>query len=183
MRRCNRAMVLAADRRAIVAVVATFLCASGKPAAAHRIHAALTTVQLGEDGAVQVTHRLYAHDVERALSLKGDPIRDAFAGVESLARAALYVDGGFLLETPDGQDADLQLLGAETEGEFLYVYAEGVFETPPAQLRLHATMLFDVLDDQINRVNVAFPVGVSTVDFREGEDADVVSPRSTGAAP
>lgn len=140
-------------------------------------------MKLDADGAVQVTHRLYAHDVERALGLSGDPVRDAFAGAKTLARAALYVDRAFRLETMDGQTSDLQLLGAETEGEFLYVYAEGAFETPPNRLRVQASMLFEVLSDQINRVNVAFPEGVGTVDFRAGDDADVVSPPDAGSAP
>lgn len=145
--------------------------ASAGPASAHRLDAALTLVELAPHGrSVQVTHRLYAHDLEHALDLGaiGMGWFDSEAGRRTIG---LYAARRFGLQTDAGAPVVLDYVGAETEGDLLYVYFTGTLEPTPA-LTVTNRLLHDLSARQINLVNVrrngqtrsaSFPVGSGPV--------------------
>lgn len=116
-------------RRALFALVFIVIAAAPVAGAAHRLHAALTTVEWRESaGSLEVTHRMFAHDVEQWLARAApDESRD-IASLEARARAALYAERHFVLKTEEGKPIPLTTLGAEMEGEYLYIYQEALME-------------------------------------------------------
>ncbi|MCG8442737.1 MAG: hypothetical protein MI723_13125, partial [Caulobacterales bacterium] len=153
-------------RRAVLAGLAG-LAAAGGPARAHRLHMGLTTIDWrAEAGRLEVVHRFYAHDMAAALGAAA-PDGD-LAELRARAHAALYVAEQFRLadgETP----LTLDLIGAELEGEYLFVYQEIALLAPPAQLGARAGALLDALPGQVNTVNIDLGAGVRTLEFRAGD--------------
>lgn len=135
--------------RAIISVLLTCLLgALPAPAAAHRQPEVETTVRVvqGEGGeAMQLTHRLHAHDALRALRGMGVASPD-LAEPEHRARLALYA-----LDRLDlAGDAKSEVVGAEVEGNYLFVYV-----SHPERAAIEgASMLSDVSPAWSNTVHI-----------------------------
>lgn len=142
------------------------------PVRAHRAKAALATIVWNErTGLLEVTHRLHAHDAQQALiDVAGSP-RLGFDSVEARARLALYVEERFALTRSGGEPLPLHLVGAELEGDYVFVFQEAEVEEPPTDLEVRCVYLHDVFPGQINTVNGEFGGPVRTITFAAGDDA------------
>jgi hypothetical protein len=119
---------------------------------AHRMDAAVTTVDFRPGGTLEVTHRLFAHDLEHTLDL--GPIGvgwfDTAEGQRALGR---YASSRFLLRTQEGADVPLRYLGAETERDLVFIYFEGMAPTASI-LEVDSDLLVEFSSAQRNLVNV-----------------------------
>lgn len=101
-------------------LIALLTLALSGPALAHRQPEVEVTVEVAEDETsevMHVTHRLHAHDALRALRVMGEA-RPSLEEPEQKARLALYVAENLRLTG----DAETEIVGAETEGNYLFVY-------------------------------------------------------------
>jgi len=144
--------------------------------AAHQLKEALTTIEVNaRTGLVEVIHRFWLHDAEHALGslggLTGDlrrepPLQEAFAR---------YVARQFVLADANREPLDVELLGVELEGSFIWVYQELDAERFGDIAWVgHGTMQ-EVWRDQLNQVNVKRPSGTRSLYLRAG-DALVAMP-------
>lgn len=140
---------------------------------ADRQPGSLTTIKANPNsGNTEIIHRLHGHDAELGIVTA---LGDRSLTLDKLigrARLALYVEERFniALTTVDGIGAplDLELIGAEPDGEFVLVYQELKGQLP-AQVAVRDDILRDVFPEQVNQVNVAAGGEVRSLTFR-GDD-------------
>ena len=119
---------------------------------AHRLNHALTDVVWRPDvRLLEVTHRLHLDDSARLLALVGAP-NGAFTAA-SLAALLRYTDAHFDLWGQGGRVA-LAPVGAEIEGDTLYIYQEREDFPPPVSLKVSSRLLQDLWPRQVNQVNL-----------------------------
>ena len=103
-------------------IIAVLLIGLVPHAWAHRQPEVMTTVEYtgeGKSAETQITHRIHAHDALQLLSQIGGETRRDIDYPQNLARLAFYVEERFAM------DGELKTLGAEVDGNFLYVYQLG----------------------------------------------------------
>lgn len=141
----------------------------GTPAFAHRAHAGLTEIAISKTNQdMEITHRLYAHDLEPRLFYK------VMSGWEEtpdgIVKVGEYCDAKFNI-TVNGKRLRLNYVGAEPDGEFIYVYFTAPRPKSGDVLEVYDTLLQDAFDDQVNLVNLTLNGQTQSHYFRYGEDA------------
>lgn len=154
-------------------LVLCLLLAVAWPSAAHRMPGSLTTVEYNPaTDRVEIVHRLHAHDAELGVGTLLDEPDFSFDDLEDRATLALYVEKRFALAAwaggEGGEQITLSLVGAELEGDWIFVYQEYA-EALPAEFAVRDDILRDVFPAQANQVNVSLAGSVRTLMFR-GED-------------
>jgi hypothetical protein len=145
--------------------------AGGAPASAHRLDAALSVVEAQPDGALEVTHRIYAHDLEHAMNV-GPVGARWFETAPGQAALRDHVAARFHLRDVTGAPVPLRFVGAELSGDLVLVHFEG--RTPEGgAVEVDSDILQDFSPRQINQVNVrraggptrsaTFPPGAAAV--------------------
>lgn len=160
-------------RRAFLACAVA--AALAPPAFAHRAQSVLTTVIWNEDaGALEVIHRVHAHDAELALAqMAGDgATAESMTMTEAANRARLiaYVEGEFTLADDQG-GIRLVAAGAELAGEAVLVRREARRRRAPRELIVRDRILRDVFEGQTNLVNVRLAKRTRTLLFSGRDDA------------
>jgi len=138
---------------------------------AHQLQAALTTIELNpRSELVEIVHRFYAHDAEHALAevagIEGD-IRTDPALLEAFGR---YVARHFSLTDAEGNALEPELVGAEVEGDFLWVYQQLPAGDFGRIARIGHDSLQEVWPQQENRVNLRRDDGVRTLILRNRDN-------------
>lgn len=152
-------------------VVALLLLALTASAGAHQLQAALTTIEVNpRSELVEIVHRFYAHDAEHALNevagIGGD-IRSDRDLQEAFGR---YVARHFSLTDAEGTALKPELVGAEVEGDFLWVYQQLPADDFDRIARIGHDSLQEVWPQQENRVNLRRDDGVRTLILRSDDD-------------
>lgn len=154
-------------------LVGFLLAPKQEPAYAHQAKAALTEILFNtRSGNLEVAHRFILHDAEHAARLLFDKSADVIQSDKARGIFARYVAGNFTLSVNSAPPLDLTLLGAELEGDFLWVYQEAPLpKEKPTSLTLNHTSLTELWSSQMNTVNVSFLGKVHTATF-VGLEAD-----------
>ncbi|MEM8986442.1 MAG: DUF6702 family protein [Pseudomonadota bacterium] len=166
--------VCATRRAALAAVAGAFVIAGGlTPVSAHRQRIALTTVRWDATAqALQVIHRLHAHDAGHFLETDPDA---AVTDIKGRARLALHVEEQFRLFSTEGVPLPLKMVGAELDRNYVFVYQEMPLSQPPAALAIENGVFQDLFSDQINHVNFEMGGAVKTLVFEKGDGKKRVS--------
>ena len=136
---------------------------------AHKQKTTLSTVEWNEDdGMLYVIHSYHLHDAESALAAKGIINKPDLTSLRARARLALYTQDKFFLFA-NGQDIELEILGAETEGRTVYVYQESRLDKAPMELIVSASMLREIIPGQLNNVDVTLTQTLRSVQFKDGD--------------
>ena len=136
---------------------------------AHKQKTTLSTVEWNEDdGMLYVIHSYHLHDAESALAAKGIINKPDLTSLRARARLALYTQNKFSLFA-NGQDIELEILGAETEGRTIYVYQEARLDKAPTELIVSASMLREIIPGQLNNVDVTLTQTLRSVQFKDGD--------------
>jgi len=138
----------------------------------------LSTIKTGrESGSVEIIHRLHNHDAELGVIAA---LNDKSVTLDKLigrAQLALYVEERFIVASVSdagvGAPLDLELIGAELDGEFILVYQEFNGELP-SRIAVRDDILRDVFPDQVNQVNIATGGDVHSLVFRGDDNWHVV---------
>ena len=141
---------------------------------AHRMPGSLSTIKKNPNtGSIEVIHRLHNHDAELGVITI---LNDRSITLEQLvgrAQLALYVEERFLLAAVEhgsiGAPLELELVGAELDGEFILVYQELKSELP-GEIAVRDDILRDVFPDQVNHVNIAVNGEVRSLTFQEDDE-------------
>ncbi len=152
----DRLSVADGSRRSVLAGLAAAVTAAALaagPALAHRMDAAISTLDIRPDGrTLQVTHRLYAHDLEHTLDLGpvGVGWFDTGEGQQALGA---YAARSFVLRDERGRDVTLRFIGAETQGDLVFIYFEGTLPRG-RELEVDSNLLVEFSEAQRNLVNL-----------------------------
>ena len=126
---------------------------------AHRIPLVMTTIEKMDDGKIGITHRFHAHDAISILGKDADVKSPNLEDIKNRAIFALYTRDNFLMAVKDQATGDitpraLKIVGAEIDGEYLFIYQELDASELPANAYLRSTLLSEVGDDWLSHVNV-----------------------------
>ena len=133
--------------------VAILMLLSIQVSEAHRDHGVWTELVWSEDR-FEITHHMHLQDAQRVLERLGVDV--SLDSPEGLAQLALYVDDHFSL-SEGGESAHLDLIGAETEGDFLYVFQEWHGSKGTEIPEIASTLLKDIHPNAVTWIRIEAP--------------------------
>lgn len=147
---------------------------------AHQQKTAVTRVLFNPNtGNIEVMHRFAIHDAEHAASQIFGEQLNLMDSADSRRLFGNYVVNRFAMEATfaDGQskDLDLEYVGEEVDGQFLWVYQEIPEEAGITALSIVNLALRDVWADQSNLVNIERGGEVYGLVFEGGDEVLSVS--------
>ncbi len=136
-------------------MVGTCLLLATTPGMAHRAHFSLTDMWWRVDrSTLEITHSIHLDDAMVLLASLGAP--DGTLDAAMQAKLMHYLERTFSL-TSDGNQLELEPIGAQIDGDFLWLYQELKLPRLPDQLQLSCRVMQDFSAEQVNQVN--FRVG------------------------
>jgi hypothetical protein len=158
--------------RRIVALIGAAMLAVPVAATAHRGHASLSVVEIdAATGAVTVTHRMAAHDVEPALSVIAPDVQQSLDDPAAIAALEAYAGRAFQLWDADGKPVALSRQATKVAGDHLELISAGQLPAPARTLSVDSNLFEEAHDDQENQVNVRRGKVTRTAVFRLGDGA------------
>lgn len=136
-------------------------------ALAHRMNSAMSVIETSPtSGRLNITHSLFAHDLEGALGA-GSVSMTWFETPQGQAALQAYCEERFDLQDHNGLAIPLSFVGLELRGDLINIY----FEAPPltgTSIQVAARFLHEVSDSQINQVNFRAQGTTLSAIFRAG---------------
>jgi hypothetical protein len=134
----------------------------------------LSTIKLNPStGMTEIIHRLHNHDAEFGVIYAMNDRNISLDTLIGRAHLSLYVEERFLLAAVEdgvvGEPLEIDLIGAELDGEFVLVYQEFKGELP-AMIAVRNDILRDALPEQVNHVNIAVRGDVRTLRFEDDDE-------------
>ncbi|HWQ88216.1 DUF6702 family protein [Brevundimonas sp.] len=169
-------------RRALL--TAALIAGLASPAQAHRGHSGLTVIEIDPgSGAVRVTHRFAAHDVEPALVSIAPQAQPSLDDPRALAALEAHLGRRFRLSV-DGAAVPVTHTGTRLAGDNVRVDFGGATEDRDvARVTVDLDFFPGVHDDQEQQVNVRLNGVTRTAVFRPGSRAQtLVFQRAAGGA-
>ncbi|MCX7285484.1 MAG: hypothetical protein NTX28_15835 [Novosphingobium sp.] len=154
------------------ALVFAALMVAAAPAQAHRGHDAMSVVTLAPGGAITVSHRFEAHDLEPALSSIAPDAQASLDDPEAIAALKAYLQRRFVVSA-GGKPVPLAFTAIEVGVRQVRVDYAGHVKGKPKALTLQTTVLRDVYPGQVNQVQVQYGKIARTLRFA-GSEAQVV---------
>ncbi|HEX8336095.1 MAG TPA: DUF6702 family protein [Pyrinomonadaceae bacterium] len=147
--------------------------------AAHKYYTSLAQVEYNaEAGSVEVSLRVFADDLEAALTRRAgrkvslDRTKDA----EALVLA--YLRDTFEIRNRDGETKALKWVGMELRSDIAWLYVEAEMPEGLAGARLRDHVLFELFEKQVNTVSVRYPGAKADLVFARGDgERAVPAPR------
>jgi hypothetical protein len=130
-------------------------------------------VRIEADGTVGVVHVYHLQDAQDALYAAGLLDRPDLTPLRARAKLALYTRRTFSLRVA-GESVPLQIIGAEIEGDSVFVYQDG--KAAPGDVSVSASMLRELIAGQRNSVNVIKDGKTTTLDFVGDDGLKAVAP-------
>jgi hypothetical protein len=133
--------------------VAVVSLTTATSALAHRMNTAMSLIEVSPStGKLELTHTLYAHDMEGVLAA-GAVRMSWLESPQGEAAIKAYCERQFTITDGRGRPLRLTFVGVELRGDLIQVY----FEAPRyggSSLIVDSNFLQEVSDNQVNRVNV-----------------------------
>lgn len=146
-------------------------------AAAHRGHASLSVVEIdATSGAVTITHRMAAHDVEPALSGIAPDAQQSLDDADALRALEAYAGRAFRLWDAEGKAVPLVHKRTDLAGDDIeMVYAAQLPLAAKAAVSVDSGLFEEAYEDQENQVNVRRNKVTRTALFRPGDAPQRIS--------
>jgi len=157
-------------------LAAALMVGLASPALAHRGHAGLTVIEIDPaSGAVSVTHRFAAHDVEPALVSIAPEAQPSLDDPRAVADLEAHLGQRFRLDI-DGVAVPVAHAGTDLAGDNIRVeFAGETTDRSIAAVTIDLDFFPGVHDDQEQQVNVRINGVTRTVVFRPGSTAQTVT--------
>ena len=139
----------------IAALTLAVLNLMAAPARAHDAPYTLSTVAWNaQTKAIEVVHRVHAHHVVDHLVPPGPQQTLGLSSLENLAHIGVYTNRNFGLMGENEHPIALEFIGAEAEGDFVYLYQEALSNAPPVIVAARSDLMRNVFAAQVNQVNI-----------------------------
>ena len=137
--------------RAILLAAAALCVAS--PGWAHKLKESQSEVRFRPDTrTIEVTHQLHLDDAVFLLRALQAGSGAHALGPEEQAQLLLYVEHHFELQL-NGRPIELEPVGAQFDGDLLWIYQEASNVAAPERVGAEITLLHDLFVDATNRIN------------------------------
>ncbi len=133
---------------------------------AHKLHYSLTELFWRQDQTtLEIVHSFHLDDAMTLLTDVDNPSGELPAATQ--ARLLLYAEQHFKLSQA-GRRLTLEPVGAQIDGNYLWIYQEHLMPHLPTPLRVECTLMHDVSPRHQNQVNLRIGDAVRTLTFRKG---------------
>ena len=163
-------LMMTAALLACVAPPPARAAAGGVRAAAHKFYTSLAQVEYNdEDKSVQVSMRVFADDLEAALTRRAGRrvVLDRTEDVDRLVLA--YLRDAFEIRNRAGETKALRWVGMELRAGVAWLYFEAEMPEGLAGARLRDHVLFELFAKQVNTVSVRFRGARTDLVFARGD--------------
>lgn len=134
-------------------------------AIAHTLQQATSElVWRADTGLLEISHAFHLDDALYLMADLGHP--EGEMTVQLQAKLLLYTEEHFGL-AQDGQQLQLEALGAQVVGDFLWVYQEVQLSAPPSTIEVETTMLQAYFPQQRHQINLSIGDHVRTLHLSE----------------
>lgn len=148
-------------RSLVLALVGVCLLAA--PAAAHRVHAGVTEIVISATtGELQISHRVFGHDLMAAIGVDAPDEAVWFASAEGVAAAGAYAAEHFRIGEGDGRLIEPVYVGAELDGELAWIYFAAPVPADTSAFVVDNDLLADAFEDQLMMTNITINSTVRT---------------------
>ena len=148
-------------------LAALLLMLGATPALAHRGHASLAVVEIdAKSGAVTVTHRMPAHDVEPTLVDIAPDAQPSLDDPDAVQALVAYVGRTFRIA-----GVTLTPAGHTMAGDSVVLRYAGRLKGKPARLSINGSMFGETYPDHTTQVNVRRAGVTRTLQFGPGDVA------------
>jgi hypothetical protein len=162
--------------RRLASLVAAAMLALPGMAAAHRGHASLSVVEIdAATGAVTITHRMAAHDVEPALSVIAPDAQQSLDDAAAVAALVAYAGRAFQVWDAEGKPVALEHRETVLAGDSVELVYAARLAAPARAVTVDSNLFEEAHDDQENQVNVRRGKVTKTAVFRLGDGAQRIS--------
>jgi len=144
--------------------------------AAHEQKTAVTRILFNDStGNIEVVHRFFIHDAEHAAGVVFGEAQNLMESADSRKLFSNYVMNRFAIAAEDfrGETTELNLeyVGEEIEGQFLWVYQEAEQLQDLSALSVVHVALRDIWPDQDNLVNVEKDGQIYSLSFADSAES------------
>lgn len=162
--------------RAVLGVLCLLCAILPGLSAAHQQKTAVTRILFNDStGNIEVMHRFFIHDAEHAAGVVFGESQNLMESAESRELFSNYVMNRFAVAAEDSRgqstELNLQYVGEEIDGQFLWVYQETEQLQDVQALSVVHVALRDVWPDQANLVNVERDGQIHSMSFADSTDS------------
>lgn len=159
-------------RMAVLALLYILTCLLTSHSAAHQQKTAVTRILFNDStGNIEIMHRFFIHDAEHAAGVVFGESQKLMESAASRELFSNYVINRFAVTAEDSRgklsELDLQYVGEEIDGQFLWVYQEIAQLQDLRALSVVHIALRDVWPDQANLVNVERDGQIHSMSFSD----------------
>ncbi len=163
-------------RTAVLALLTLLFFLVPSLSAAHQQKTAVTRILFNDStGNIEVMHRFFIHDAEHAAGVVFGEAQNLMESADSRKLFGNYVMNRFAVAAEDSRgeitELNLQYVGEEIDGQFLWVYQETVQLQDIKALSVVHIALRDVWPDQANLVNVLRDGQIHSLSFADSVDS------------
>lgn len=143
-------------------------------AAAHRVGIPVTTIEWNPGSETwEIIHRLDSHDFDPVMHQSTLPSK-LYATTEGILAIGDYIHENFSISG----DIETQYIGAEQEGDFVWIYFEMQAPDQIIEIRDHLLMREGTASTAL--VNVKTPSGITSLVYTNGDAPKMVNLRRPG---
>ena len=163
-------------RTALLTLLVVLCCLVPSLGAAHEQKTAVTRILFNDStGNIEVMHRFFIHDAEHAAGVVFGKAQNLMESADSRKLFSNYVMNRFAIAAEDSRgetaELNLQYVGEEIEGQFLWVYQEAKQLQDLNALSVVHVALRDVWPDQANLVNVEKDGQIYSLSFADSAES------------
>lgn len=161
--------------RRLAALIGAAMLAVPTAGVAHRGHASLTVVEIdAASGAVTISHRMAAHDLEPALSVIAPDAQQSLDDPAAVKALEAYMARAFQV-WDEGRPITLEHRQTVLAGDKVELIYSAQLAAPARTITLDSNLLEEAHDDQENQVNVRRGRVTKTAVFRLGDAPQRIS--------
>lgn len=147
--------------------VSALIMTIGTNAFAHKQRLSLTHIDWNERSkTLDIIHSFHIHEAENTLYESGLIRYPDLTKLKARARLALYTSERFSLSQDGSEALKLEIIGAEIDGQSVYVYQQIALNEPPKRLIVSNTIFRELVKDQINNVDVNIDGEIKSLQFK-----------------
>ena len=140
------------------------------PVFGHLQNSALTVLSVKADqGGIEVMHRFYVHDVEKAVKTTSGEAVDFIQDEKAQATFGRHVMENFSLRDTEKGELALEYIGHEVDGKFFWVYQEYRSPIDVKAISVFHSALVELFPKQRNLVNLEYDSVVKSLFFDKGD--------------
>jgi hypothetical protein len=163
-------------RTALLTLLVLLCCLVPSLVTAHEQKTAVTRILFNDStGNIEVMHRFFIHDAEHAAGVVFGRAQNLMESADSRKLFSNYVMNRFAIAAEDSRgetaELNLQYVGEEIEGQFLWVYQEARQLQDVNALSVVHVALRDIWPDQANLVNVEKDGQIYSLSFADSVES------------